>query len=605
MASKFLDYNLPQNAYVAFDAVTLKDYIINQLNQNEKFTDQNYEGSNLAGIIDIVAFSYHVLLFYLNNTAAESQFSQTQLYENMNRIVGLIGYKPVGKQTSQLALNATATANLAVGNYTIRKYSYLLVDGIQYTFNRDYNFNKTDAGVENIDSIAKEVILYQGTINEYPAYTASGDDFEMFPIVVSNVVDASDDRFLAANTISVYVKEIASGKYFEYKEVDNLYLSDATSRVYDLRLNENGNYEVKFGNGVFGRRLVAGDDVVVYYILSDNQKGLVSKGAINGNKLFTYANQRFNSIYTDVTAEQDTTTFISSSNTASLILTNPNNSTLVGSAETVDQIRQNVPKVFSSQLRFVTNQDYQINLERALTNIVASLRVVDNNLYTTQYLQYFYDIMQDPTKVNRVLINQVSFADSCDFNNVNIFVVPRFTLSADNQYPDFLSSNFKNLIGELTESKKMLSHEVVPRDPVYMAFDIGFSNDTILDYSKISANSKLIVVRENTNRISKDTLQKRVSEAINNFFLSSNNTLGQAISLLQLTSQILSIDGVKSIRTESAGIKFAGISFVMWNPLYPDNDVSIVNQDITLPFYKFPYLYRPVSLVNSIEVIDE
>ena len=45
----FLDYNLPQNAYVAFDAVSLKDYIVNRLNTNEKFTDQNYDGSKLSG----------------------------------------------------------------------------------------------------------------------------------------------------------------------------------------------------------------------------------------------------------------------------------------------------------------------------------------------------------------------------------------------------------------------------------------------------------------------------------------------------------------------------------------------------------------------------
>ena len=37
--NKFLDFELPQNAYVAFDAVSLKEYIVNRLNENEKFTD--------------------------------------------------------------------------------------------------------------------------------------------------------------------------------------------------------------------------------------------------------------------------------------------------------------------------------------------------------------------------------------------------------------------------------------------------------------------------------------------------------------------------------------------------------------------------------------
>ena len=74
--NKFLEFNLPQDAYVAFDAVTLKEYIVDRLNKNEKFTDQNFDGSNLAAIIDIIAYSYHVLLFYLNTTASEVNFDQ-------------------------------------------------------------------------------------------------------------------------------------------------------------------------------------------------------------------------------------------------------------------------------------------------------------------------------------------------------------------------------------------------------------------------------------------------------------------------------------------------------------------------------------------------
>ena len=163
--NKFLDFNLPQDAYVAFDATTLKDFIIQRLNENEKFTDQNYEGSNLAAIIDIIAYSYHVLLFYLNNTASEVDFNQATLYENMNRIVKLIGYKPTGKQTSVVPINAVANSDLEKGNYTIRKYSYFLADSnTQYTFNEDYSFDKTVDGTEIINTLNDNVILYQGTV---------------------------------------------------------------------------------------------------------------------------------------------------------------------------------------------------------------------------------------------------------------------------------------------------------------------------------------------------------------------------------------------------------------------------------------------------------
>ena len=258
-----IDYKLPQDAYVTFDALTLKDFIIKRLNTNENFTDQIYDGSNLSSIIDIIAYSYHVLMFYLNTTASESTFSQATLYENMNKIVNLVGYKPTGKHTSLCTLNATANANLPVGSYTIRKYSYFLVDDIQYTFLKNYTFTKTETATQTLDSINNNVVLYQGTVEQYPVYVASGEEYETFPIVVTNIVDSTTLKFIANGTISVYVKEATSGKYYEYAESNSLYLAEASDRSYDLRLNENGNYEVKFGNGVFGRKLEQGDEVIV------------------------------------------------------------------------------------------------------------------------------------------------------------------------------------------------------------------------------------------------------------------------------------------------------------------------------------------------------
>jgi hypothetical protein len=73
--------------------------------------------------------------------------------------------------------------------------------------------------------------------------------------------------------------------------------------VYDLRLNENSHYEVKFGNDVFGKRLKVGDEVAIYYILSDGERGIISKNSINGNKLFNFNSNLFTQIYNDVNSD--------------------------------------------------------------------------------------------------------------------------------------------------------------------------------------------------------------------------------------------------------------------------------------------------------------
>ena len=608
-SNDFLDFKLPQKAYAAFDAQTLKHYIVERLNTNEKFTDQNFEGSNLAAVIDIIAYSYHVLLFYLNNTAAEVNFDQASLYENMNRIVKLIGYKPSGRQTSSIPINAVASENLAVGNYTIRKYSYFLVDSIQYTFLKDVSFSKTATGPEDITSINNNVILYQGGVGEYPSYTAQGEKFEGLTVVVDNIVDEEDARFIAENTLSVNVLEVDDGLYHTYTEVESLYLSKPVDRVFEKRLNENGHYDIKFGNGVFGRKLVEGDTVAVDYLMSDNRRGIISKDAINGNKLFVYDSSRQRSIFNDTFLNRDQTTFITVDNSSQLTFNNPTNSTTLAEAETVDQIRQNAPRIFSSQKRLVTENDYEALLNKNLANVINSVKVVSNTEYINQYIQYFYNTGVDPTKVNRVLINQVNFADSCDFNNVNIFVVPKFVISEDESFPPYLSNSFKNLIVELTGDKKMISNEVVPRDPVYMAFGLGVTagSNQSMDRQSILNNTNLYIVRDTTNKVNKDTLKTRVGSIIKDFFLPDNNNLGQNLNLSALAGSILSIDGIKRIYTknENEDVSFNGISFLSFNPVYPENDIQLVNQDTTLPFFKFPYLYSPLTVSNRITVLDE
>ena len=62
------EFDLPLNSYASFDAQSMRDLIIERLNNDSSisFTDQNFEGSNLNAVIDIVSYSFHTLLFYLN-----------------------------------------------------------------------------------------------------------------------------------------------------------------------------------------------------------------------------------------------------------------------------------------------------------------------------------------------------------------------------------------------------------------------------------------------------------------------------------------------------------------------------------------------------------
>ena len=63
-----------KDGYLAFDALSLKQHIKDRLNESGVFTDQNYEGSYISTVIDIIAYTFNVLMFYLNKTSSESMF---------------------------------------------------------------------------------------------------------------------------------------------------------------------------------------------------------------------------------------------------------------------------------------------------------------------------------------------------------------------------------------------------------------------------------------------------------------------------------------------------------------------------------------------------
>ena len=169
MPEEITQFDLPKNSYAAFDAQSMRDLIIDRLNNNSAttFTDQNYEGSNLNAIIDVIAYSFHTLLFYLNQTSSESMFSDSQLYENMNRIVKLIDYKPIGRQSSIVPMILKSTESLSTGYFTLPKFSFVTSNGITYSTTKDITFRKVNSGAIETLTPIDNTLFFEGKYKEY------------------------------------------------------------------------------------------------------------------------------------------------------------------------------------------------------------------------------------------------------------------------------------------------------------------------------------------------------------------------------------------------------------------------------------------------------
>ena len=587
-------YTLQKGGYVAFDAMSLRQLIIDRLNEQKVFTDQNFLGSNLASIIDIIAYSYNTLIYYLNRTSTESMFSEAQLYENINRIVKLIDYSPIGFQTSTLSFNCSATS-LTQGLYTIPRYSYALVNNIPFSFNEDITFIKTTNTTESLNEIAQQRLLYQGFYQEYPVYTAAGEDNE---IVILNPGTDLVDHF----NIDVFVKPKLTGKWTQYTKSPNLFLESGSEKKYEIRLNPNKRYEVKFGNDINGVKIQTGDQVALYYLVSQGQGGEIGPGAFTPQtKLIRYNTLQFNQIVLDIFEDQFR--YLTATEINNLIFENTVNSTPVKEAENADNIRSTAPANYRSQYRLVTTRDYEVFVKTNFTNLLADVKCVNNWSYISEYLKYFYDIgITDPSKTERALFNQVQYADACNFNNVYLLVVPR----SASQNLDYVVPAQKELISSSILSSKMATTETVFVDPVYKAISLGISSSiTTVDPVADEDLCQLEIIKRTSSRRDNQSIINDITNIFTDYFSRDNIKLGATVDVRSLTQQILGVDGVETFfttRIDDPSIRIEGLSLFYWNPIYPDNDKTITTNNIPLRYFEYPFFNNLALLPQKIKV---
>ena len=604
----FTEFNLPRNAYAAFDAISIKQLMVNRIKNSGLFPDIDYEGSNINGLLDPIAYSYHVLLFYLNQTASDSTFTQAELFENMNKIVSLIGYKTTGNHTATLNVSVSADKELTGGkSYTIKRFSNISIKNIPYSFNTDITFQKELYNtLESLPTIGDNNLLYQGTFKEYPLYTAIGENFEQFTLNIDFPLDNQSSKMIDHNNIYVYVKDINTNKWSEWKEISSLYLAESFSSVFEKRLNEFGHYELKFGNNINGKNLNVGDSVQIYYLESDGNKGIISNNDSKQGKLILYSTAQYNEIFNDI---KDTNLYYTTAEDITLLkFDNLYSSVRPTYTETVDEIRKNAPLIFSSQNRTVTTSDYEAFVNKNFSNILQSVKAVSNKDYTSQYLAYFYDLgLERPNLDDRLLFNQVSFNDACDFNNVYLFCVPKLGAIQNETTPIELFFSQKQAIIDKLNQYKMVNQNIVICDPVYTAFDFGLPliGETIVP--SIKDSTVLRITRNENQIISKDQIKGLAFNIIKNFFSQTNNDLSKLLDLTVLSYSLLNINGVKSIETVrksgTTEYKTSKLSFVYWNPFYNNANINSTAQNMNLRFFEFPFFYQISNLINKIEVI--
>ena len=595
------EFKLKPNAYTALDATSLKRLMIERLSapSNVVFTDQNFTGSNLNAIIDIVAYSYQTLLFYLNQTSSEAVFTDTQLYENINRIVKLLNYNPIGDQTASVPFVAASTL-LAANVYTIPRYSYIALDGVAYTFNEDVTFEKTtQAGTaQTLKQFSSSYLLYQGKTVEYPSKTAVGAAFETLVLTPGN--DVIVDNF----NIDVYVLETDTGSYFKYQRVDSLFLHGPQDRVCEIRLNENKNYEIKFGDNITGKKLTSGDTIAIYFLQSEGNAGVISANRLSGLSISIYNTPKFNAIFNDV--KNDNLNYLNVNDIQKLSINNEVDSTQYFEGEDPATIKQRAPQTFTSQYRLVNSDDYKNYVERNFSNFVYSANVLSNEEYLNSHLKYLVDDLKlnEPNLDTNVLSNQILFSSSTNFNNVYIYCVPKTSSSKTTTITknNFISPSQKNNIISSINSIKTINTDPIIMDPVYIAFAVGNGSDEILGTNVVDLNqsSTITVITDPNIVINKESLKQEIISVIQSYF--DNLKIGGIVDITELNTTIINLNGVLTVKTNGALGVSEGVNFIYYNYQYPEINVNNASNSVQMEAFMYPYLPQYFTLSNIIKI---
>jgi hypothetical protein len=586
------DNLLTKNSYVSFDATSIRDLIISRLNQGKVFTDQNYQGSNLSSFIDIISFSFSTLLYYLNKTSSESMFSESQIYENMNRLVKILNYNPIGRLGQNVPFILNTSENLTIGSYVIPRFSYLIVGGTYYSFNSDIKFYKPSNGQIKIEDVSNRYLLYQGLFQEYPTYNAVGIENEV--LYMSLLEDVYIDHF----NIFVFVKQKDKNTWEEWDRVPETFLYGPNETIYQVRFNENKRYEIRFGDDIHGKRLKEGDKVAVYYLNIDKNVSNIGPGAINNSKVVTFNSLQFSEIYKDVTVN----TFGTILSPQQLQYIQPENeypSTFYSEEENVDAIRKNASRNFRSQYRLVTINDYETYIKTNYSNLLADTKVINNDDYLRGHIRYLYNIgLNKPQDDNQILINQIKFANSCNFNNLYVYMVPKSNLQ------NYLVPAQKELIINGLQNNKTLTSQIVPMDPVYLYMDFYVESPSSDPTPNDLNLSHLLITKTPNSRRSNSSILMDVEKILKDTFSRQNNKLGQLIDIYQLSTSILNIDGVQKVQTyrEDLDLYVEGVSLIFWNYYYPLADSNVYSQNVQLENFKYPIFNNLSNVASRIKI---
>ena len=317
----------------SLDFDQIKVNLKNFLRAQPELADYDFEGSALGTIIDVLAYNTFYNSFNANVNMNEIFLDTAQIRNNVVSHAKSLGYVPRSVTSAfaeiDVVVNGPAGSPSSLNMPRGTTFSST-IDGNNFTFvNLEAVTIQPTAGVYKFPALK----VNQGTIRTQSFIVDDTSTAQKYSIPDTNVDTA---------TLIVKVKTSSTSTDFEiYSLVTNIVDVSGTTNAYFLQEGIDGQFEIYFGDDVFGRRLIAGNLVEIEYLVTDgaasnNATAFKLTGNVSGNT-------------------NATITLVSKAGGGS-------------AAETTDSIKFNAPLSFLSQNRVVTADDYKAIVKNNYTN---------------------------------------------------------------------------------------------------------------------------------------------------------------------------------------------------------------------------------------------
>ena len=349
------------NQFTNLDFNALKTQIKDYLRSNSNFTDFDFEGSNFSVLIDILAYNTYITAYNTNMTVNEVFLDGATLRENVVSLARNIGYIPRSKRSAKaevsftvtLGQNDTPTVKLSAGQVALGAAT-----------NGNYIFSIPDDITIPVDGFGTAIFnnleVYEGV------YLKS-----------TFIVDESltNQRFILPNvnidtsTIRVKVINDVTESYVAYSNVLNV---NNSSRIFLIQEIEDQKYEILFGDNNLGKRPVGGSRIEISYIVTNGSLG-------NGASNFTFSGLLIDNNSLPITSG------------VSLLLTQAKSEN-GDDIEKIDSIKYLAPRVYASQYRAVTANDYKGLIPYIYPNVDSVTAYGGEELEPPEYGKVFISI---------------------------------------------------------------------------------------------------------------------------------------------------------------------------------------------------------------------